>query len=261
MFDVQRGGSTAKEASAGNPRARSIVQLFKFILQKFDLYPQAITRRNIPEMAREKVYDIAEAGVNHRFELKCNRLVFNSNFGFLYGMQPAGYVTYAQDTYGVVVTEKQAKFQRDEFFKLFPQLLSWHNAYQAYARQHGHIRTPLGRVRHLPMIGSRDWGVKSKEERRAINAPVQATLSDLTQLAGVTVEKEYGIQDDCFPVTMTHDELVYAVRTDQLDIWVPRLVEVFENLPLGEQFGWYPKVKFIAEPEYGERLGSLQPWH
>lgn len=184
-----------------------------------------------------------------------------SNFGFLYGMQAAGYVTYARDTYGVLVTEKQAQFQRDEFFKLFPRLLPWHSAYQAFAHKNGYVRTPLGRVRHLPMINSSDWGVKSKEERRAINAPVQATLSDLTQLAGVMVEKEYGVSDDYFPVTMTHDELVFAVKTDQLNVWVPRLVEVFENLPLGETFGWYPKVKFVAEPEFGPRLGSLKEWH
>lgn len=183
-----------------------------------------------------------------------------SNFGFLYGMQAMGYVTYARDTYGVIVSEQQAGMQREAFFNLFPRLLGWHAESVELARRTGMIRTPLGRVRHLPMINSRDWGLKSQEERRSINAPVQATLSDLTQFAGVMVEKEYGVRDDVFPVTMTHDELVFAVKTDQLSVWVPRLVDVFENLPLGETFGWYPKVKFVAEPEYGDRLGTLSPW-
>lgn len=183
-----------------------------------------------------------------------------SNFGFLYGMQAEGYVTYARDTYGVEVTKKQAEFQRSEFFNLYTGLEAWHRYSVSTAHKYGYIRSPLGRIRHLPLIGSKDWETKGKEERRAINAPVQGTLSDLTQFAGVTFEKEYGITPECFPVTMTHDELVFAVLADKVDIWVPRLVDVFENLPLGQTFGWYPKVKFVAEPEIGVRLGAMKPY-
>lgn len=185
-----------------------------------------------------------------------------ANFGLLYGMQAEGYMNYARDSYGVDMTLEQALFARDQFFNLYPELLLWHDAYQDLARRQGFIVSPLGRVRHLPLIHSRDSGLRSQAERQAINSPIQATLSDMTVLSGVEFELNYGRFGRDNPVQfcmMVHDALYCYLPEDQVDVWIPRIVEVMENLPLAEKFGWYNiPIKFKAEPEVGPNLAAKQ---
>lgn len=189
-----------------------------------------------------------------------------ANFGLLYGMQAEGYMNYARDTYGVSMTLDEAVQARAVFFDLYPELLEWHHEYQQKAARQGCIVSPLGRIRHLPYINSRDNSLRSQSERQAINSPIQATLSDMTVLSGVEFELNYGKFGKDNPVhfcKMVHDALYFYVREDDHDIWVPRVAEVMENLPLAEKFGWYNiPLKFVAEAESGPHLGakSEQRW-
>ncbi len=183
-----------------------------------------------------------------------------ANFGLLYAMQAEGYMNYARDTYGVDMTLDEAIHARNVFFDLYPELLDWHADYQEKARQQGFIISPLGRVRHLPFINSRNNGLRSQSERQAINSPIQATLSDMTVLSGIEFEKNYGRFGRDNPVQfcmMVHDALYAYIKEDDIDIWVPRIMDVMENLPLAEKFGWYNvPLKFKVEPEAGPHLGD-----
>ena len=176
-----------------------------------------------------------------------------ANFGLSYGMQAEGYHAYARDNYGVNMTLDEAYEQRANFFQTFTGLIPWHESYQEFARKNLYVPTPLGRIRHLPFANSSDWGLRAQSERQAINAPIQATLSDLTQLSSVEFEKEYGMYGTKHnPIRlcmMVHDALIGYVPIDLAQIWLPRLQEVMENLPLGEKFGWYPRVKFEVDAE------------
>jgi DNA polymerase I-like protein with 3'-5' exonuclease and polymerase domains len=176
-----------------------------------------------------------------------------ANFGLSYGMQAEGYHSYARDNYGVQMTLEEAYEQRADFFQTFTGLIPWHEAYQEFARKNLYVPTPLGRIRHLPFANHSDWGLKAQSERQAINAPIQATLSDLTQLSAVEFEKEYGMYGSASnPIRicmMVHDALIGYVPIDLAQIWLPKLKEVMENLPLGEKFGWYPQVKFEVDAE------------
>lgn len=169
------------------------------------------------------------------------------NFGLLYGMGAAGFKTYAYTSYGVVMTEQEAHDKREAFFDLYSKLPEWHEAQRNYARQWGHVRSPLGRVRHLPLIKASDSAVRSQAERQSINSPIQATLSDMMQLAMVHVDREYG-QDVIQMFLMTHDSLaVYCPLGDEV-VWAKRLKVIMENLPL-HQFGWNPCLKFPVDAE------------
>lgn len=185
-----------------------------------------------------------------------------ANFGLSYGMSANGFYHYARDSYGVDMTPTEAEDAHEGFFQMFTGLKPWHNEYHQHARQHGYVRTPLGRVRHLPMINHSDGFTRSKAERQAINSPIQATLSDLTQLAGSLFEQEYGVYGSrSNPIRlcmMVHDALLGYVPIDQAEEWIPKLAEVMENLPLGEKFGWYPQVKFEVDSEvHHDNLGEL----
>lgn len=185
-----------------------------------------------------------------------------ANFGLSYGMSANGFYHYARDSYGVDMTPQEAQDAHSGFFQMFSGLKPWHDEFHNFARKNGYIRTPLGRIRHLPMINHADGFLRSKAERQAINSPIQATLSDLTQLAGALFEKEYGAYGSrSNPVRlcmMVHDALLGYVPMEHADEWIPKLAEVMSNLPLGELFGWYPQVKFDVDSEvHHDNLADL----
>ena len=176
-----------------------------------------------------------------------------ANFGLSYGMSAMGFLHYARDSYGVHMEEHEAYDAHEGFFNTFKGLKPWHDNFHQMARRDGMVRTPLGRIRHLPLINHPDNSLRSKAERQAINSPIQATLSDLTQLAATLFEKEYGtFGSRSNPIKlcmMVHDALLGYVPFDHAEEWIPKLADVMENLPLGELFGWYPEVKFEVDSE------------
>lgn len=179
------------------------------------------------------------------------------NFGLIYGMGANGYRIYAKDTYGVEMTDQEAHNQREAFFELYPGLIVWHKTYQAHARRWGQVRSPLGRVRHLPLINSPDRMASSKAERQAINSPVQATLSDLTMYTLVEFRKKYGNPDGCKFCLTTHDSLTAYMKDDEVDTWLPRVAHIMENLPLEKVFGWKPQIPFTVDAEVGTNFDNV----
>lgn len=170
------------------------------------------------------------------------------NFGLLYGMGADGFRTYALNSYGVKMTEEESHQKRDAFFSTYSKLPEWHRAQKNYARKWGFVRSPLGRIRHLPLINVKDNAVRSKAERQSVNSPVQATLSDMMQLAMAHIHREFG-NEVIKMFLMTHDSLTLYVPLGEEALWAKRLKDVMENLPLQRLFGWNPPLKFVADAE------------
>jgi DNA polymerase I-like protein with 3'-5' exonuclease and polymerase domains len=169
------------------------------------------------------------------------------NFGLLYGMGAEGFMNYAFTSYGVKMTLMECETARDAFFELYSALPQWHDYYKNIAKRFGEVRSPLGRVRHLPLINSRDRQAASKAGRNAINSPVQSTLSDMMQLAMVMIDREYGDQVEMF--LMCHDSIAMYVPIEEAEIWAKRLKAVLDNLPLKQLFGWDHQLQFTSDAE------------
>jgi len=179
------------------------------------------------------------------------------NFGLIYDITPEGFVIYARDTYGVVLTLNEAEAQQDQFFGMYPEIREYHAEARAHAHKHESVQSPLGRVRHLPMINSTNFGKRMQAERQAINSPVQSTLSDLAQLALSLYREKYGNHEDCQFFAMTHDSLTAYVRLTELDFWVPEIQGIMANLPLVKFFDWHPQLQFIVDSEVGPNMGEM----
>lgn len=176
------------------------------------------------------------------------------NFGLIYGMGVDGFVIYAEQNYGVVLPAAEANDFRNGFFDSYPGLLTYHREYKGFARKHGYVRTPLGRVRHLPLINSPRNDISSKAERQAINAPVQGTLSDLALLFAGEYERR-GWMDWAPMFGMVHDQnLMYCPEEKVID-HAKQVKQLAENLPL-DQFGWAPQLTFVADTTYGPNLAD-----
>jgi len=191
----------------------------------------------------------------HQFE-EIRQLGKAGNFGLCFGMYEDGFIIYAKNNYGVELTWDDAHKFRDTFFKKYPNLLVYHEQYKRMARQDKFVRTPLGRIRHLPLIKSPNRDIASKAERQAINSPVQGTLTDMV-LWTIALEHKAGLSAvaPCFGAC--HDSILNYVPEDDVDAIMTKQLDQMENLDFAK-VGWEPQLKFLADAKYGPNWGSLK---
>lgn len=194
--------------------------------------------------------ELAELFEKHRGNAK------PANFGLLYGMGVEGFMAYAWANYGIRLSYAEAEAMRNAFFELYAGLPAYHDRQREIARLAQAVRSPLGRVRHLPMIKSWDREIRSKANRQAINSPIQSCLSDMMLWAIALIEDAYP-GGEIEIVGMIHDALIAYVPEQDAEVWAARMVEVMANLPF-HKVGWNPQLKFTADAELGPNLAALK---
>lgn len=181
------------------------------------------------------------------------------NFGLLYTMSAKGLVGYAWKSYGVVFTLDEAEETRETFFSTYPKLIDWHDEMRKLAHRDKAVRSPLGRIRHLPHIDSSDTSVVSRAERQAINSPVQSALSDLCLWGLVEIEKRFDSRQERFhAVGMTHDSLYGYGNADTVEADLAEAAGVVEGLPIRDTFEWDHQIPFPVDAEIGPTMGELE---
>jgi DNA polymerase-1 len=104
------------------------------------------------------------------------------NFGLIYGMSVFGLTRYTDLTLAEAETFVKAYFQK------FPGVKRYLDGIRKQAAQQGYVETLLGRRRYFPALQSKgNVQVKNREEREAINAPVQGTAADIMKLAMIKI--------------------------------------------------------------------------
>lgn len=181
------------------------------------------------------------------------------NFGLLYGMSAQGLVDYARANYGVHFTLAQAQEFREVFlYKSYPMLPVYHDNYKRMAREYGYVESPLGRIRHLPLIRSRFNDIRSGAERQAVNSPIQGCLSDMLCWSTAICDQR-GLNKISPDFGAIHDATYKYIPIDRVDEVVEQQLEIMENLPF-HKVGWNPQLKFIADAKVGTSMGQLDEW-
>jgi DNA polymerase-1 len=97
-----------------------------------------------------------------------------------------------------------------KYFEKFPGVKKYLDGIRKLAAQQGYVETLLGRRRYFPALQSKaNVQVKNREEREAINAPVQGTAADIMKLAMLKVPpalQAAGLKAKM--LLQVHDELV-----------------------------------------------------
>jgi len=189
------------------------------------------------------------------------------HFGYLYGMGAPKYQGYAFRNYGLRLTLSEAEEDRRVFFEQHPGVVAGHELYRGLAHSDKQVESLLGRMRHLPDIDSTDRGLQSYTERQAVNSPIQSTASDFTYWSmGRIYTPEVMIalglsgilpRDEIRLVAWIHDALLFEVREDKVDYYVPKLKEIMETLPLLELDAdiWFP-VPLVVDVETTQCWGD-----
>lgn len=138
------------------------------------------------------------------------------NFAIIYG---AGSFNIGRQ---LDIKRTEASDLIDQYFKQYSGLKAYMDNSVKTAREKGFATTLLGRRRYLRDIDSRNAAVRSHAERNAMNTPIQGTAADMIKLAMVHIHQKFEEQNlRSKMILQVHDELIFDVWKDELDIVKP----------------------------------------
>lgn len=178
----------------------------------------------------------------------------SANFGFLYGMSAKTFVQYAKN-FGLNITEENSEHLRENFFKAYPTLLTWHEDCIKYARANGYTWSPIGRKRFLPNINSSNFRARGQAERQSINSGVQGFASDMctSALADIVFSDKID-HDRCIVLGSVHDAILFEIRDDYVEEVAPKLKYTMEHPSILE--GLDIPIPIIADVEVAQAWGG-----
>ena len=169
------------------------------------------------------------------------------NFGLIYGMSAFG-LTRSTDP-----TLAEAENFVKTYFEKFPGVKKYLDGIRKQAAQQGYVQTLLGRKRYFPALQSKqNVQIKNREEREAINAPIQGTAADIMKIAMLKIPpalKEAELSGKM--LLQVHDELVLECPKDELKETARVVQETMANA--------YPlSIPLSTEARYGPSWGEMK---
>jgi DNA polymerase-1 len=134
------------------------------------------------------------------------------NFGLIYGMSAFG----LSNTTGLTLAEAE-DFEK-AYFQEFRGVKKYLDHIKYLATEQGYVETLLGRRRYFPNLRSQtNFNLRRREEREAINAPIQGSAADIMKLAMLHVPaalKAAGLHARL--LLQVHDELILECTPAEL---------------------------------------------
>lgn len=148
------------------------------------------------------------------------------NFGLIYGMSAFGLSKQLN------ISRIDAQSYMDRYFERYPGVLRYMEATRNGAKDTGYVSTVFGRRLYLPEINASNGLRRKAAERAAINAPMQGTAADIIKKAMIDVAAWIGSldeQSDVIMIMQVHDELVFEIRDDKLEAYIPKICNIMEQ--------------------------------
>jgi len=168
------------------------------------------------------------------------------NFGLLYGMSAYG-LTRTSD-----LTLAEAEDFVEAYFKQFPGVKGYLDNMRRLAAKQGYVETLLGRRRYFPGLKSGgNQQTRAREEREAINAPIQGTAADIMKIAMARVStalKESELSGHM--LLQVHDELVLECPQRELKKTAQIVRTMMEN-------AYNLVIPLKTEARHGQDWGDL----
>jgi DNA polymerase-1 len=131
-------------------------------------------------------------------------------------------IAYAVEAYGlsqrVDLTVQEAKKVIADYFETYKGIRKYMDDTPLKAKEQGYISSLFGRRRPLPSINDRNYTVRSRAEREAINMPIQGSASDIVKIAMLKVDK--ALKKEGFEakiIMQIHDELLLDVPQKEVE--------------------------------------------
>ncbi len=169
------------------------------------------------------------------------------NFGLIYGMSAFGLARSTE------LTLAEAENFVKTYFTKFPGVKKYLDEIRQLAAQQGYVETLLNRRRYFPALqGKINPQLKNREEREAINAPIQGTAADIMKIAMLKIPsalKSAGLKSKM--LLQVHDELVLECPQDELGKTASIVQETMANA--------YPmSIPLSTEARAGQSWGGMK---
>jgi DNA polymerase-1 len=170
------------------------------------------------------------------------------NFGLIYGMSPYG-LTRSTD-----LTLAEAENFVKAYFARFPGVKAYLDGTRKTATERGYVETLLGRRRYFPNLKSgTNFNLRQREEREAINAPIQGTAADIIKLAMLDLPSRLKEADLSAKLLLqVHDELILELPKAELPQTAALVKQVMEN-------AYTLSIPVTTDARSGASWGELEP--
>ncbi len=172
------------------------------------------------ELPPEKVDDKA-----HRRPAK------TTNFGTIYLISAKGLWKQLQHEGLTQFTEHDCQHFLNSWRETYPGFFDWVEEISAEARRTGMVRDMFGRIRFIPELNSSLRYVREAGIRQAVNTPIQSGAGGIIKEAMRRLrpivhrwQTDYGVI--CRPLLQVHDELIFEVEDEWLEVIAPQFHEV-----------------------------------
>lgn len=146
------------------------------------------------------------------------------NFGIIYGISSYG---LASD---LGISTKQAKEFIDKYFEAYPGIKNYMDNTKEQAHKDGYVKTIMNRKRVIEELNNSNYMIRSTGERMALNTPIQGSSADILKKAMIEIDKKFselGLKSKM--LLQIHDELVFNVYEDEVDIVKSTVKNIMEN--------------------------------
>jgi len=170
------------------------------------------------------------------------------NFGLIYGMSAFGLTRTTE------LTLAESQDFVDAYFRQFPGVKKYLDGIRKETGRSGYVETMLGRRRYFPNLKSGvNQVMKNREEREAINAPIQGTAADIMKIAMIKIPPaltQAGLHGKM--LLQVHDELVIECPRDEMNKVAGVVQNIMENA--------YPlNIPLTTEARWGTNWDELKP--
>ncbi|MFZ5820545.1 MAG: DNA polymerase I [Chloroflexota bacterium] len=169
------------------------------------------------------------------------------NFGLIYGMSAFGL------TRSTELTLAEAEEFVKAYFQQFPGVKQYLDGIRKLAAEQGYVETLLGRRRYFPMLKNpTNMNLRNREEREAINAPIQGTAADIMKIAMLKLPgalAQAGLRGKM--LLQVHDEVVLECPQNELNETARVVQQTMESAyALG--------IPLLTEARSGTSWGAMQ---
>ena len=186
-------------------KIKELVEIFKI--------NEDIHRATAAKVFNKKLEDVSE---EERRKAKA------VNFGIIYGISNYGLSTQLN------ISRDEANYLIKSFKETFQGISKFQEDTIELAKKQGYVTTILNRRRYLKDINSPNYVLRNFSERAAVNTVIQGSAADLIKVAMIKCDellKNYKSK----LVLQIHDELIFKVYKDEMDIICDKLQKCMEE--------------------------------
>lgn len=167
------------------------------------------------------IFDVPESEVTKNMRRTAKAVIF----GIVYGISGYGLGE------NLDISPTEAKKYIEKYLTLYPEVNEYMTEIVKKAKETSSVRTLLNRKRTIDELNNTNYMIRQMGERIALNTPIQGTVADILKLAMIRIDEK--LKEDNLKTKMllqVHDELIFDVPDDELNIVIDIVREIMENV-------------------------------